>query len=166
MPFRLTVLALRVENELALTSTLCTISAAIPPVTSRPEWHDVATLSSMRLASNVAIVAGMLVELLDAASTILPSASSATVTLLPPINLRSVDPLISVDPDPTLLSSVFCFSAKKSRFVFYYSTDLYLQFQADLADLLDLLALGSHLIFDPSARAQKEFVHVYCQPVY
>ena len=123
----------------------------------------------MRLASNVAIVAGMLVELLDAASTILPSASSATVTLLPPINLRSVDPLISVDPDPTLLSSVFCFSAKKSRFVFYYSTDLYLQFQVDLVDLLDLqdlLAPGSHLIFDPSARAQKEFVRVYCQPVY
>ena len=69
------VLALSVENELALTSAHCTISAAMPLVTSKPEWHDVGTLSSMRTASNVAIVAGMFVELPVDVIIRLPAAS-------------------------------------------------------------------------------------------
>ena len=105
------MLVLRLAKELALTSALCAISATIPLVTSKLVWHDVGTLSSMRTASNVAIVAGILVELPVDAIIKLPSASVVIVTLSPARRRRIKLEASSDEPDPGVLSRRCCLKA-------------------------------------------------------
>ena len=107
------VLLLRLVNELALHSAQFMMSAAIPLVTSKPRWHDVGTLSSMRLAANVATVAGMLKELPLAvdANMRLPSVSWVIVTLLPARRRLTRLEASNVVPVPAVLSSRCCLKA-------------------------------------------------------